>query len=97
MLPIFYRTPTKKFFKKIKDKILKKKFEEAIKELRNDPEIGEKKVGDLSGIWGYDVYYNGINYEIAYIIEPLEDGTLLVIILAGTRENFWNEVKRYMN
>lgn len=37
--------------------------------------------------------YSGVNYEIAYRI--YEDGDkLIVVILAGTRENFYEELKR---
>lgn len=96
MLAVIYYPPAKKFFKKLKDRILKKKFEEAILEIRDDPKIGERKVGDLAGIYGYDIYYNNTNYEIAYKIATLEDGTIIIIIMAGTRENFWNELKKYI-
>jgi mRNA interferase RelE/StbE len=47
----------------------------------------------LRGIYGYDVRYAGINYEIAYRIYEEKD-RLVVIILAGTRENFYEELKR---
>ena len=69
MLPIIYYPPAKKFLKKIKDKNLKEKFKEAIDEIRTDYSAGSKKVGDLAGIHGYDIYYNKINYEIAYTID----------------------------
>lgn len=35
------------------------------------------------------------NYEIAYLIYE-EDGKLVVVILAGTRENFYQQLKRYI-
>jgi len=35
------------------------------------------------------------NYELAYRIYE-EDGQMVVVILAGTRENFYDELKRYM-
>jgi mRNA interferase RelE/StbE len=96
MLPIFYENKAKKYFKKLKDKNLKKKFDDAIKEIRKDYTIGNMEIGDLSGIYCYDVYYNKTNYEIAYIIEELEDGTLLIILMAGPRENFYEELKKYL-
>ena len=38
---------------------------------------------------------NKTNYELAYTI--IEDpGTTVVVILAGTRENFYEELNRYM-
>ena len=96
MLQIIYRPPASQFLKKIKDKALKKKFEEAINKIRQDPTIGEMKVGELAGIFGYDIYYSKTNYEIAYILDELPDGTIVIILMAGTRENFWDDVKRYI-
>jgi mRNA interferase RelE/StbE len=96
MLPVIYYPPAKKFFKKLKDNGLKKKFKESIEEIRQDYNIGSKKKGDLSGIYGYDIYHNKINYEIAYTIDILEDGEVVIIIMAGTRENFYNELKKYL-
>jgi mRNA interferase RelE/StbE len=96
MLPVIYYPPAKKYFKKLKDKTLKNKFEEAIKEIRSDYKVGEMKIGDLAGIYGYDIYWNKINYEIAYKVDMLENGELVIVIMAGTRENFWNELKKYI-
>ena len=50
-------------------------FKTAIDELQKDPYIGTQKVGDLRGIYGYDVKHNGVNYELAYRI--YEDNTLV--------------------
>ena len=37
---------------------MKKKFKEAIDRIAEDYTIGEAKIGDLAGIYCYDVYYN---------------------------------------
>jgi mRNA interferase RelE/StbE len=84
-----------KFFKKIKDKSLKNKFKNAIREIREDPYIGEPKKGNLKGILGYDFRYNNTIYEIAYEVANI-DGKVVVIILAGTRENFDKELEKYI-
>ena len=34
-------------------------------------------------------------YELAYTIERI-DGELVVVVMAGTRENFYDELKRYI-
>lgn len=52
------------------------------------------KTGDLAGVYGYDIYYQGVNYEMAYIVDYDENGN--VIILAGIRESFYDELKRYI-
>lgn len=53
------------------------------------------KSGDLSGIYGYDIYYNRTNYELAYTVEFKND-TIIVVIMAGSRENFYEALKRYI-
>lgn len=84
-----------RFFKKLVEKPLKKAFFQAIEAIQSDPSIGQPKTGDLRGLYGYDVFYQGVNYEIAYRVEENEDGELIVVILAGSRENFYEELKRY--
>lgn len=87
--------PAYKFFKKLKDKKLKNLFQEAINKIAEDYTVGEMKTGDLRGIYSLDVYYNKTNYELAYTVE-LVNNTLVIVIMAGTRENFYNELKAYL-
>ena len=47
-----------------------------------------KDKSDLAGIYGYDIFYNKINYELAYTIK-IEDKKIVIVLLAGTRENFY--------
>ena len=87
--------PAVKYLKKLKDKRLKKLFREAIDGIVEDYTVGEEKTGDLSGIYCLDIYYNKTNYELAYTVEEV-DGKIIVVIMAGTRENFYEELKRYI-
>ena len=93
MYDVKYSKSAERYFKKIKDKRLKAEFENAINKLKSNPFIGTQKTGDLKGIYGFDVIYNKTNYELAYRIYE-ENNKLIVVILAGTRENFYNELKR---
>ena len=93
--------PAAKYFKKLKDKRLKKLFQEAIDEILANPETAAEKTGDLRGVRSYDIYYDRINYELAYTIEYVrrensDETDVVVVILAGTRENFYEELKRYL-
>jgi len=95
MTDVRFLPPAAKYLKKLKDKKLKTLYQEAIDKISVDHTIGEPKSGDLSGVFGYDIFYNKTNYELAYTVE-YEDNKIIVVIMAGTRENFYDELKRYM-
>ena len=95
MTELRFLPPAAKYIKKLKDKNLKKLFREAIDAVVEDHTVGEAKIGDLSGVYGLDIYYNKTNYELAYTVE-YEDDKIIIVIMAGTRENFYEELKRYM-
>ena len=93
MTEVKFLPPAAKFLKKYKN--LKLLFREAIDKIREDHTIGEVKNGDLTGIYCYDIFYNKTNYELAYKLEYVDE-KLIVVIIAGTRENFYEELKRYL-
>ena len=93
MYDISYSKASERYLKKLKDKGLRTAFKSAIDTLADNPYMGSQKTGDLRGIYGYDVKHIGVSYEIAYRIYE-EGNRLVVVILAGTRENFYEELKR---
>ena len=93
MHEIRFSTAAQKYFKKLRDKKLKYSFYEAIYKISENPYIGAQKSGDLAVFYGYDVYHNSVNYEIAYLISEIKV-KMIVILLTGTRENFYEELKR---
>jgi mRNA-degrading endonuclease RelE of RelBE toxin-antitoxin system len=95
MLQVRFLPPAAKFIKKLKDKNLKDLYKKAIDEICEDYTAGEEKTGDLTGIYGYDIYYNKTNYELAYTVERVDE-EVVVVIMAGTRENFYDQMKRYL-
>ncbi|SFU46528.1 MULTISPECIES: type II toxin-antitoxin system RelE/ParE family toxin [Butyrivibrio] len=96
MANIIISPATGKYIKKLKDKNLKELFKEAFDEIKADPTVGEEKHGDLEGILSYGFRYNRTEYRVAYTVEYVND-ELVVVILAGTHENFYREVKKYWN
>ena len=84
-----------RYLKKLKDKALKDKFQKGIETILEEPGIGEAKSGDLAGVYCLDIYHQKTNYELAYMLVEEDDETV-VVLLAGTRENFYQELKRYM-
>lgn len=95
MYEILFSSATERYFKKLKDKSLKDAYETALLRLQANPYIGQPKRGDLAGIYGFDISHKGVNYEIAYTINE-HYGKKIIVLLAGTRENFYEELKRYM-
>ena len=95
MTEVRFLPPAARYLKKLKDRALKDLYRQAVDLIRQDYTVGTPKTGDLSGIYGYDIYYNKTNYELAYTVEFTGD-TIIVIIMAGTRENFYEQLKRYL-
>lgn len=95
MREVRFLPPAAKFIKKLKDKKLKELYQKAIDEICKDYTVGQEKTGDLSDIYGYDIYYNKTNYELAYTVERVGE-EIIVVIMAGTRENFYDQLKRYL-
>lgn len=82
MYEIRFLPAAEKYFKKIKEKPLKVAFLKAIETIRDNPYLGVTKRRDLAGIYGFDVKYSGVNYEIAYTIYE-QDNKLVVVLLAA--------------
>ena len=68
MYELQYLPAAQRYFKKIKERGLKNAFRNALSRISADPYIGKMKTADLTGLYGYDVYYNKTNYEISYRI-----------------------------
>ncbi len=96
MAKVRFLPPAAKYLKKLKDKKLKKLYQDAVDRIAEDPTVGDAKTGDLSGVYGYVIYYNKTNYELAYTVE-VQDGEIVVVLMAGTREIFYDALKRYWN
>jgi mRNA interferase RelE/StbE len=84
MYEVKFSNAAQRYFKKLKEKGLKNAFKDALKEIEKNPNCGTIKVGNLAGIYGYDVFYNKTNYEIAYRIYE-EDGNSLIKRLVNAK------------
>lgn len=92
---VLFKAPARNFLKKLKDKKLKNLFLDAVHRLADGEIIGEMKKGDLAGIFSYNIFYKKVNYELAYTRHELGN-KIIIVISAGTRENFYKELKRYL-
>jgi mRNA interferase RelE/StbE len=92
---IFFSSAAERYFKKLKERPLKNAYKEALTAISTDPYCGTPKHGDLAGIYSCDMKYQGVSYEIAYTIHD-SNGKKIVVVLAGTRENFYEQLKKYI-
>ena len=64
----------------------------AIEAVADNPDVGEKKKGDLSELWVYKFRSQGQLYLLGY---TREDGLRLIYLEAvGPHENFYRDLKR---
>ena len=89
--------PVERYIKKLKDKKLVKLFRDEIELIRNNPEVGQVKTGDLNGVYTRGFRYQKADYRIAYRVRVADDGSLIIVIMIGVRENFYDDLKNYIN
>lgn len=95
MTKLLLSKSSQKFIKKLKDKSLKNKIKDGLDKIKDDYTIGERKTGDLKDFWSLDIFYNKTNYEICYEVRE-DNGVVIIVVMIGTRENFYKELKRYI-
>ncbi|WP_240377953.1 type II toxin-antitoxin system mRNA interferase toxin, RelE/StbE family [Bacillus piscicola] len=98
LLPLKLSKQAGKDLRKIRktDITLYEKINDAIYSLQKDPLIGESKKGDLKGFSCLDVKHIRTSYRICYTLEEDDNGELVLVVMIGTRENFYPELKRYL-
>jgi mRNA-degrading endonuclease RelE of RelBE toxin-antitoxin system len=79
----------KKVYKKL-HKQQKEKVNNAILQIVKNPEVGEEKRGDLSGVFVYKFDIDHQEMLLAYVWNP-EERLLLAL---GVHENFYRDLKR---
>ena len=83
---VFSRT-VKKLHKNEKDAL-----DKAVKRIVKSPDMGDIKIGDLTGVSVYKFKEAGKQYLLAY---RYDDKLILLTLLAlGSHENFYRDLKR---
>jgi len=95
MYDLLFSPAAERYLKKLKEEPLKDAYKASFLLIMKDPYIGTRKRGDLSGVYGFDLNQRGISYEIAYIVREGNEQKV-VILLVGTGEDFYEQLKRYM-
>jgi len=71
----------------------KKDVYDAIETIMKNPDIGQQKTGDLSGIF---IYKFKMIKQLTLLAYSYEDQTItLTLIAIGSHENFYRDIKRY--
>ncbi len=82
-------------FRKIVKKLhpnQKKEVDKAVKAIINNPDLGEQKVGDLSGVY---VYKFKMVKQLTLLAYTYDDYTVTLTLLAlGSHENFYRDLKK---
>ncbi|MBW2352043.1 MAG: type II toxin-antitoxin system RelE/ParE family toxin [Deltaproteobacteria bacterium] len=70
----------------------KKKLDEHIRKITDDPSIGSEKKGDLRGVYVHKFKIQTLQYLLAYrfLSEDLE------LIMIGPHENYYRDLKGYL-
>ena len=82
-----FERKVKKFSKKEK-----KKLDDQILEIIDDPSIGLEKRGDLRGVYVHKFKLQTVQYLLAYRFV----GENLELIMIGPRENYYRDLKSYL-
>lgn len=85
---------SRSFERKVKKftKAEKKKLDEQIRKIADNPSIGSEKKGDLRGVYIHKFKIQTLQYLLAYrfVDEDLE------LIMIGLHENYYRDLKNYL-
>ena len=90
-MDILYKPPFKKFVKK-QSRAFQLAIEDEVEGVRNAPDMGEAKKGDLTGLRVHKFKFQRQEYLIAY----KEESNTTIFYMIGTHENFYRELKQYL-
>lgn len=74
------------------DKLVRNKIIAVLERIATNPFIGDQLKGNLATIYSYHLKVSGVEYRIAYQIKEQE--IVVVVMQIGTRENFYEELKK---
>ncbi len=95
-MQVNFKRPFAKFVKKA-HKPLQLAIEDSVELICSNLDIGENKVGDLSGIRVYKFRFNRHEYLIAYrLLDSSVDIFIVDFYQVGLHENFYDTLKRYL-
>ena len=76
----------------------KKDLDEAIKQICENPHIGDDKKGDLLGVNVYKFKMNKQPVLLAYSVDDVDNTVITLYLLKlGSHENFYRDLKQHRN
>ena len=78
-----------KRFKKQEKQIL----DNQVRQIIENPEIGQEKHGVLKGVFVHKFKINAVQYLLAYRMKNRE---LLELVMIGPHENYYRDLEKYM-
>ena len=70
----------------------KEKLDSAVRMLIDNPELGDSKIGDLSGVRIYKFKFNADKMLLAYLFD--KETNSLTLLSYGSHENFYRDLKK---
>ena len=70
----------------------KKFLDKAIRKILKDPETGQVKKGDLSGVRVHKFKISSQQYLLAYFVDQRKG--IVTLLALGTHENFYRDLKK---
>ncbi len=89
MITVYQANAFSRAYKKL-HKAQQADVDDAVTAIIENPEIGEPKKGDLRGVYVYKFKSNGQLMLLAYEYDP----ATRMLLLLGSHENFYRELKR---
>ena len=85
---------SRSFERKVKKftKAEKKKLDEQIRKIADNPSIGSEKKGDLRGVYVHKFKIQPVQYLLAYRFADKD----LELIMIGPHENYYRDLKSYL-
>jgi hypothetical protein len=91
IMDLLFKPPFKKFVKK-QNRAFQLVIEDETEKIKDNPERGETKKGNLAGFFIHKFVFQRQEYLIAYQIHQ----DCITFYMIGTHENFYRELKRYI-
>ena len=91
IMNLMFRPPFRKLVKK-QSRPFQLVIEDEVGNIQNEPDIGEAKKVDLSGLRVHKFKFKGQQFLIAYLFEK----NSIILYMIGSHENFYLKLKRYL-